>query len=102
MYPPLQLWVLHPKQLLREPQDKREGTSTLRRVWHVCDGLLVDFQSLWVLDIACGTPCARPTPKFLSAKNLNPKEIFVLEIFLEQQIFGKYCKIIKILERNIS
>ena len=101
--------MLRPKQLLKEPQEKREGTSTIRRVWHVCGGLLVgftlpsaiDFQSRWVLDITHGTPTLLAPPQIFVGKKSAAQEIFGLEIFLEQQIFGKYCPS-KILERNNS
>ena len=92
---------VRPKQLLKEPQDKREGTSTIRRVWHVCGGLLVgftlpsaiDFQSRWVLDITHGTPCACPNPKYLLTKNLLPKKYLGSKYFSSSRFLGNIARV---------
>ena len=46
-------------------------------------------------------PLCLPQPQIFVDKKSAAQEIFGLEIFLEQQIFGKYCPS-KILERNNS
>ena len=91
-----------PKQLLREPQDKREGTSTIRRVWHVCGGPLIcftlpsaiDFQSRWVLDITRSTPFVLvPTPNFCRDKNLLAEKYLSSKYFSSSRFSGNIPRV---------